>query len=125
MDLADYIGQLCACLAKAPLAENGLRLRVTADEVWLDASRCWRVGLVVAELVRNAARHGLAGGAGDIWVVMAGLAGRYQMLVCDDGTARPAPARPRQPPRPGPRRRPRRRGHLELHHQRLQRRAES
>jgi hypothetical protein len=45
MDLADYIGQLCACLARAPLAENGMWLRVTADEVWLDADRCWRVGL--------------------------------------------------------------------------------
>ena len=85
MDLADYVGQLCACLAKAPLTENGLRLRVTADEVWLDASQCWRVGLVIAELVRNAARHGLAGGAGAIWVVVEDLAGRIRCSVCDDG----------------------------------------
>jgi two-component sensor histidine kinase len=87
MDLADYIGQLCACLARAPLAENGMRLRVTADEIWLDAGRCWRVGLIVAELVRNAARHGLSGGAGAIWVVVEDVAGRVRCSVCDDGAA--------------------------------------
>jgi two-component sensor histidine kinase len=93
MDLADYVGQLCACLAKAPLAQNGLRLRVTADEVWLDASRCWRVGLVVAELVRNAARHGLADGAGAIWVV-----GKTSPAGSDARSATMAPARPTSAP---------------------------
>ena len=89
MNLADYIGQLCACLARAPLAENGMRLRVTADEVWLDADRCWRVGLIVAELVRNAARHGLSGGAGAIWVVVEDDAGYVRCSVCDDGGGSP------------------------------------
>ena len=92
MNLADYVGQLCACLAKAPLAQSGLRLRVTADEVWLDASRCWRVGPVIAELVRNAARHGLADGAGAIWVVVEDLAGRVRCSVCDAAAGRPTPA---------------------------------
>jgi two-component sensor histidine kinase len=89
MDLADYIGQVCACLARAPLAENGMRLRVTADEVWLDAGRCWRVGLIVAELVRNAARYGLSGGAGAIWVMVEAAAGRVRCSVCDDGAGSP------------------------------------
>lgn len=61
----------------------------TADEVWLDASRCWRVGLVIAELVRNAARHGLADGASAIWVVVEDLAGRVRCSVCDDGAGAP------------------------------------
>ena len=85
MDLGDYVGQLCACLAKAPLAENGLRLTVDADEVWLDAGQCWRVGLIVAELVRNAARHGLSGAAGVIWVVVEDAGDVIGCTVCDDG----------------------------------------
>lgn len=89
MDLADYISRLCACLARAPLAENGMRLRVTADEVWLDADRCWRVGLIVAELVRNAARHGLSGGAGAIWVVLEDAAGHVSCSVRDNGEGSP------------------------------------
>jgi two-component sensor histidine kinase len=85
MDLGDYVGQLCACLAKAPLAENGLRLTVDADEVWLEAGQCWRVGLIIAELVRNAARHGLSGAAGVIWVVVEDGPDLISCSVCDDG----------------------------------------
>jgi two-component sensor histidine kinase len=90
MDLAEYIGQLCACLSKAPLAEHGVRLTLDADEVWLDADRCWRVGLIVAELVRNAARHGLSGAAGDIWVEIGESGGRVICSVCDDGNGAPS-----------------------------------
>ncbi len=89
MHLGDYVGRLCAALARAWLAGNGVRLRVTADEVWLDAGRCWRVGLIIAELVRNAARHGLAGGAGAIWVAVEDAAGRIRCSVCDDGEGAP------------------------------------
>jgi two-component sensor histidine kinase len=89
MNLADYAGELCACLARAPLAENGMRLTVTADEVWLDAGRCWRVGLIIAELVRNAARHGLSGGAGAIWVVIEDGGTWVRCSVCDDGGGSP------------------------------------
>jgi two-component sensor histidine kinase len=89
MDLGDYIGRLCACLSRAQNAEDGVWLRLTADEVWLDADRCWRVGLIVAELVRNAARHGLSGGAGAIWVAVESAAGHVRCSVCDDGGGSP------------------------------------
>jgi two-component sensor histidine kinase len=89
MNLADYIGQLCGCLARAPFAEGDVRLMVRADEVWLRADRCWRVGLIVAELVRNAARHGLAGRPGAIWVEIAQASGRIDCTVCDDGSGKP------------------------------------
>ena len=90
MELAEYVGQLCACLAKAPLAENGMRLSVNADEVWLDAGQCWRVGLIIAELVRNAARHGLSGAPGAIWVVIEDGADSISCSVCDDGGGEPS-----------------------------------
>ena len=89
MDLARYIVELCACLARAPLAEAGVRLKVTADEIWLDADRCWRVGLIVAELVRNAARHGLPCGVSAIWVVVEDTADHVRCSVCDNGGGSP------------------------------------
>ena len=42
-----------------------------------------------AELVRNAARHGLSGAAGAIWVVVEEAADRITCLVCDDGAGAP------------------------------------
>jgi two-component sensor histidine kinase len=89
MNLADYVGQLCGCLAKAPFAETGVRLTVGSDEIWLEAARCWRVGLIVAELVRNAARHGLSGEPGGIWVEIAETSDRIICQVWDDGRGAP------------------------------------
>jgi two-component sensor histidine kinase len=89
MDLADYVGQVCDCLTKAPLFESGVRLTVVADEIWLDADRCWRVGLIVAELVRNAAGDGFSDGPGAIWIEITDTSGRINCLVCDDGCGLP------------------------------------
>ena len=90
VNLADYVGKVCACLARAPLADKGVRLTVDADEVWLDAEHSWRVGLIIAELVRNAARHGLSGGAGAIRVEIAEAMDRVCCSVLDDGRGAPA-----------------------------------
>ena len=85
MDLGNYLAQLCGLLSRAQLSQNGVRLIVSADEVWLDADRCWRVGLIVAELIRNAARHGFAGGPGNIRVEITETAGNINCRVRDDG----------------------------------------
>lgn len=95
VDLADYIGRLCASLAKAGLADNRVRIAVETDDVWLAADRCWRIGLIVAELVRNAACHGPSGGPGAIVVRIEEDAGRLSCMVCDNGRAgaNPRPGR--------------------------------
>ena len=85
VDLADYVGQVCASMTRASLAPHGVRLLVDADEIWLESGRSWRVGLIVAELIRNAARYGLAGGPGAIRVQIAGACGRVRCQVSDDG----------------------------------------
>ncbi len=87
VDLADYLTRLCACLTDAQLAERGVRLTLSADEVWLDAGQCWRVGLIVAELIRNATRHGFSGGPGAIRVDVGVGLGRVACRVSDDGCA--------------------------------------
>jgi two-component sensor histidine kinase len=95
VNLADYIGELCATLCAAFLEERGIRLSLNSDEVWLDADRVWRIGLVVAELVRNAARHGLRNCGGLISIRLLEEAGQVSCLVCDDGCAdtQPSPGR--------------------------------
>lgn len=87
IDLGLYVGKLCASLSQASLGERGIGLTVTTDEIWLDAARCWRVGLIVSELIRNAARHGLAGRRGTIAVTLAERAGCVRCMVSDNGQA--------------------------------------
>ena len=85
VNLADYVGQLCASLSRAALADSCVRLTLKVEDVWLEAERCWRIGLILAELVRNAARHGLRGGAGSISIRIRARRGVISCLVCDDG----------------------------------------
>lgn len=86
LDLARYLERVCGALSTAFLADNGVRLVLQADTLLLPAERCWRIGLIVTELVRNAARHGLGGGAGLVLVRAISEADGLSCIVCDNGT---------------------------------------
>jgi two-component sensor histidine kinase len=62
MELSGYLERVCAAVSAARLAERGDWLSLAADDVWLDADRCWLVGLIIADLVDAAACPGLSGG---------------------------------------------------------------
>jgi two-component sensor histidine kinase len=86
--LGDYLSGLCAQLSEASLADRGVRLSVSTEEVRMDSVRCWRVGLIVAELIRNAARHAFGGGAGEIGVALGVTGGTVVCTVSDNGSSR-------------------------------------
>jgi two-component sensor histidine kinase len=84
-NLADYLGRICNAFSKAALEERGVLLVLDTIDVVLPSERCWRIGLIVAELIRNAARHGLHGRDGKISVHVAELSGQLTCLVRDTG----------------------------------------
>jgi two-component sensor histidine kinase len=86
-NLADYVGRVCNAYARATLAARRVRLEMETDEVWMASDRAWRIGLVVAELVRNAARHGLRDRAGTILVQIAQAGDEVICTVGDNGSA--------------------------------------
>jgi two-component sensor histidine kinase len=90
-DLGHHIAKLCWSLSGASLEDRGIQLRLSTEEIWIDSARGWRLCLIVAELVRNAVRHGLQGRPGviDVDVKNAGL--RIQCIVTDDGRAEADP----------------------------------
>lgn len=87
IDLGDHVGKLCHSLSRASLGERSIQLTVATDEIRLDAARCWPVGLIVSELVRNAARHGLGDSPGSIRVSLNRSGNSVCCVVCDDGCA--------------------------------------
>jgi two-component sensor histidine kinase len=90
VNLADYMGRLCASFSRAFLADRQIALTLETDEVWLVSDRAWRLGLIIAELIRNAARHGLGGRGGTITVQITRSCGDVVCLVGDDGRIKPA-----------------------------------
>lgn len=88
VDLADHVVQLCGTIALARFEDLPIGLSVrTAQPVLLDATRCWRAGLVVSELITNAARHAFAADSrrGEIAVGVVLAHGQVTCEVSDTG----------------------------------------
>jgi two-component sensor histidine kinase len=56
-DAARYLQQLCFSITKYRLDRLGMRVLFSADELRLEGERCWKLGLIVSELLTNVARH--------------------------------------------------------------------
>lgn len=64
VELGGYLELVCAATSMTRLAERGAGLTLAADEIWLDADRCWLVGLIIAALINTPACPGPSGGPG-------------------------------------------------------------
>jgi two-component sensor histidine kinase len=61
ISVLSYIEHLCEALSEALLKPLGVRREVFADAVEFPGERCELLGLVIAELVTNAAKHAFRG----------------------------------------------------------------
>jgi two-component sensor histidine kinase len=91
-DLGSYLEEVCSALACASLQDHGVRLTLIPGDVSLAADRCWRVALIVAELVNNAVRHAFRSGGGSVLVEVDVDGPSILCRVSDDG--QPASAEP-------------------------------
>jgi len=90
IDMADYLRELCGALETALLSSERVRLRCTAESVMFDRDRAALVGLIVNELVTNAARHAFVDGrAGTITVAFRAVDDGHELAVEDDGCGLP------------------------------------
>jgi len=95
VDLGDYICRICERMLDASLGDRGAQIALETDDALVSACRCWRIGLVVAELIRNACKHGFSGGSGNILIDVAQADGKVVCTVRDDGCANIADRRGR------------------------------
>jgi two-component sensor histidine kinase len=93
--LGDYLARVCAALVAASLHERGVRLRLVCDDIALSPGRCWRMGMIVAELVANSVSHGFGDGEGAILIEVRSSGGRFACRVSDNGAATSNPRRGR------------------------------
>jgi two-component sensor histidine kinase len=57
IDAARYLQHLFFSITKCRLDRLGIRLLCSADDLRLEGERCWKLGLIVSELLTNVARH--------------------------------------------------------------------
>jgi two-component sensor histidine kinase len=87
IDGSIYLRQLCHALLSSQLSWQGIELTVDAPPLQLHSVQCWRMGLIVAELVTNSARHAFSGNGGSIRVELASWEAAVECCVEDNGRA--------------------------------------
>jgi two-component sensor histidine kinase len=87
-DAARYLQQLCFSITKYRLDRLAIRVLFSADDLRLEGERCWKLGLIVSELLTNVARHAEFGGRRPELRVELMLAGNVvKCVVSDNGSA--------------------------------------
>ena len=94
IDATEYLRELCRAISRAKLDQRGINLIFVEHEVRMDAGRCWRLGLIVSELITNSARHAFANRGGLIRIELTSSATFYTCHLSDNGCSA-------QPIRPG------------------------
>lgn len=69
----------------ARLSDLGVRLTVVAADAPMSAERCWRVGLIVSELITNCVRHAFRDRGGRVVVEVGAGDGVTWCRVSDNG----------------------------------------
>jgi two-component sensor histidine kinase len=86
ISLRCYVERLCEALSEALLGPFGIRCEVFVDAAEFPAEQCERLGLVISELVMNAAKHGFHGRKdGGVRVEIQKESGSWVCIVVDNG----------------------------------------
>ncbi|MGC1443986.1 MAG: ATP-binding protein [Xanthobacteraceae bacterium] len=88
LDAATYIRRLCFSISRSKLDHKKIGLVFAASPMQLQSDRCWRMGMIVHELITNAARHAFAGEKGEIQVELLRVGSVIACKVQDDGSLR-------------------------------------
>jgi len=87
-DAARYLQQVCFSITKYRLASLAIRVLFSADDLRLEGERCWKLGLIVSEIVTNVARHAQFDGRHPELRVKLMLTGKVvKCVVSDNGSA--------------------------------------
>jgi two-component sensor histidine kinase len=87
IDAAAYLRQLCHSISRSQLDRKKIKLVLSAQPLWLPADHCWRLGMIVFELINNAVRHAFLGAEGEIRVELLRAGAFAQCSVVDNGSA--------------------------------------
>lgn len=90
VDMADYLGELCDALADSLLLRGTVTLECRATPAAMPRDRAVPIGLIVNELVTNAAKHAFKGReAGLILVSFGPSEAGWTLVVSDNGVGMP------------------------------------
>ncbi len=88
INASEYMRALCQSISQSKLESRGIELVYAESPVELSSERCWKLGMIVAELITNAARHAFGEGGGTIRVELSSTEAFIECRVLDNGAVR-------------------------------------
>jgi two-component sensor histidine kinase len=87
LDAEAYLSRLCLSISRSYLDNRNIKLSLAIEPLLLPADRSWRLGMIVYELILNAARHAFEDRGGEIRVAVSRDAALVKCIVQDNGSA--------------------------------------
>jgi two-component sensor histidine kinase len=94
VDASEYLRNLCESISQSKLEHRQIELILADQPFWLSSERCWLMGMAVAELITNAARHAFGESGGTIRIECQVSEKTVECRVADDGSATNVDVRP-------------------------------
>jgi two-component sensor histidine kinase len=87
VDAGTYLHQLCRAISHSRLDVKRIELVLVERPLRMNSDCCWRLGMIVSELITNAARHAFRESGGVIRVELRSSQSFVECRVTDNGTA--------------------------------------
>jgi two-component sensor histidine kinase len=87
IDAATYLRRLCRAIKRSKLDHMKIDLEFLAYPLELRSQQCWLLGMILHELITNAARHAFCGKKGKIRVALTRADEFVKCKVLDNGSA--------------------------------------
>jgi two-component sensor histidine kinase len=87
IDASEHFRRLCQSIGRSRLDCRSIELQFAGHPLQMNAERCWRLGVIISELITNAARRAFGNSGGKIRVELFQCGSFVNCRVADDGTA--------------------------------------
>jgi len=89
VNAALYLQKLCLSISRSRLEPNNIKLILAVRPLSIPSDRCWRLGMIVYELITNSARHAFQGTEGKVLVQLHSAGNFVECRVSDNGRSPP------------------------------------
>jgi two-component sensor histidine kinase len=87
VDASQYIRALCHSIKRARLDYRDIELVLVECPLQMRSDRCWKLGMIVSELITNSMRHAFDGRSGTIRVELSESGAFVKCCVIDNGSS--------------------------------------
>ena len=88
IDASSYIRTLCQSIKRARLDRRGIELVLAESPLQLHSEQCWKLGMIVSELITNSARHAFGDRGGTIRIELSRFGPFAQCGIMDNGSSK-------------------------------------